>query len=298
MQKQCSCCGAWNQPQANNCSTCGAAFPSLPTYAGTAPPTVGLASGGAPTLVASSGQVFTLTLAVHTIGREACDIMITADVRVSRRHARIEQTASGWQIVDLNSSNGTSVHGLRLTGGQPCPLAPGTVIVVGDTQLTFDPQTGPPGYPVPGTAPPAGPSMPPSFSAGWPRSSGTGASAIQWQQWPHPPQVEGEVTYIDPSPRMEQKSILGKVALAGVLAIIFAPLAFLPFMTRSEVSVRDMRIQDRHTGQSIGVRIRGDMIGGINIGDAVAVWARAERGVLEMFQAHNYTTGQPVNVKC
>jgi hypothetical protein len=109
--------------------------------------------------------------------------------------------------------------------------------------------------------------------------------------------VEGRVVYIDPSPHMEQKSILGKAVLAGCLAIIFAPLAFLPFVTRSEVAVRDMRIEDRDTGQQVGVRIRGDMLGSINTGDVLAVWARSEHGVLSMNNAFNYTTQQPVRIK-
>ena len=293
MDSPCPNCGALNRPQAKNCAMCGQSLPSpaLPALAQRSSPTVMMSQGQAPCLRTSEGQVFPLHALAVIIGREACDITLN-DSRVSRRHACIEQIASGWQIVDLESSNGTFVNGRQLPSHQPCPLGPGDQIVVGNTTIAFESQAGPPVIPSSPTPPSLG--IPPIAQ---PDPLAPSGPSIQWRQWPSPPHVEGHVTYMDSSPHTERKSLLGKAVLAGILAIIFAPLAFLPFVTKNEVSIRDMRIKDRHTGQQVGVRIRGDMIGSINMGDAVAVWLRTQHGVTELVRAHNYATDQPVNVK-
>jgi hypothetical protein len=292
MQTPCPDCGALNRPQAKFCTVCGRSLAALSAQPHLAPPTIGLSSANPPRLVLASGQAFSLSTPVALIGREACDVLIATDGRISRQHARLEQTAAGWQIVDLNSANGTFVNELKLTGGQPCPLKPGDQIVAGDTTLVFDP---PPGLPVP--VRPVAPPMPYSPPVASPQPFTPAAPQVQWCQWPTPPQVEGRVAYIDSAPHMEKKPIAGKLAAAGCLALIAPILIFLPFVTGNDIAVRDMRIEDRNTGQPVAVRIKGDMIGSINTGDMVAVWARLERGVLEMVQAHNYTTGQPVQVK-
>jgi hypothetical protein len=292
MQTPCLHCGALNRPQAKFCTVCGQALAGLAAQPHLAPPTIGLSSANPPRLVMASGQAFSLSTPVVLIGREACDVLITTDGRISRQHARLEQTAVGWQIVDLNSANGTFVNGLRLTGGQQCPLKPGDLIVAGDTTLVFDP---PPGLPLP--AQPVAPPTPYSPPVTPLQPFVPAAPQVQWRQWPTLPQVEGRVAYIDSAPHMEKKPIAGKLAAAGCLALIAPILIFLPFVTGSDIAVRDMRIEDRSTGQPVAVRIKGDMIGSINTGDVVAVWARLQRGVLEMVQAHNYTTDQPVQVK-
>jgi hypothetical protein len=89
----------------------------------------------------------------------------------------------------------------------------------------------------------------------------------------------------------------GKLAIAGD-AVIAPRFLFLPFVDRNEVPVLNVRVTDRHTGQQVAVRIKGDLIGSINTGDDVAVWAKVDKsGVLEMVRAYNYTTGQDLRVK-
>ena len=45
-----------------------------------------------------------------SIGREApCEVVITDDPDLSRRHARILWNGSAWMLEDLNSSNGTFI---------------------------------------------------------------------------------------------------------------------------------------------------------------------------------------------
>jgi hypothetical protein len=256
-----------------------------------APPTIGISSANTPRLTAACGQVFSLDTPVVLVGREACDVLMATDRRISRQHARLEQTASGWQIVDLNSSNGTFVNGLKLGPNQPCPLKPGDQIIAGDTTFVFETSPGL-SVPVQSSAMPM-PQIPGVLAT----CLAPASPQAQWRQWQPSPQVEGRVIYIDPSPHMEKKPIAGKLAAAGCLALIAPFLIFLPFVTGNEIAVRDMRVEDRDTGQQMAVRIRGDMLGSINTGDVVAVWARLERGVLEMCQAHNYTTDQPVRVK-
>jgi pSer/pThr/pTyr-binding forkhead associated (FHA) protein len=70
-----------------------------------------------------------------TIGRLAgvCDL-VSRDLKVSRRHCRIEPGPDGWLLTDLQSSNGTRVNG-RVR--QQSRLRDGDEIQIGDTILRF-----------------------------------------------------------------------------------------------------------------------------------------------------------------
>jgi hypothetical protein len=59
------------------------------------------------------GKVQVLTKNSYTIGRAPdCDIKIGTDgSMVSRQHARLVRTATGWDVIDLGSQNGTFVNG-------------------------------------------------------------------------------------------------------------------------------------------------------------------------------------------
>ena len=80
----------------------------------------------------ASGQRLPL-LGPLTIGRDKEDDLYLDDTEVSRKHAVIEPTVGGWQLRDLNSSNGTWLNGKRLTA--PTPLAEGDVITFGKTRV-------------------------------------------------------------------------------------------------------------------------------------------------------------------
>ncbi|MGI9184821.1 MAG: FHA domain-containing protein [Solirubrobacteraceae bacterium] len=70
-----------------------------------------------------------------TIGRHpACDVVLSG-AEVSRRHARLFFRDGSWVVQDLQSTNGTSVNGVRV--GR-CALCPGDHLVLGDEQLTLD----------------------------------------------------------------------------------------------------------------------------------------------------------------
>jgi pSer/pThr/pTyr-binding forkhead associated (FHA) protein len=65
------------------------------------------------------------------------DIVLT-DPEVSRQHARLILTDTGYQIQDLGSTNGTFVDGRRL-GGEQVVLVPGVIITMGsNVTLVYD----------------------------------------------------------------------------------------------------------------------------------------------------------------
>ena len=73
-----------------------------------------------------------------SIGREApCELVITDDPDLSRRHARIFWTGSTWMLEDLKSSNGTFIGEFqaarRLSG--PTAIKEGHIFRVGLTRL-------------------------------------------------------------------------------------------------------------------------------------------------------------------
>jgi len=66
-----------------------------------------------------------------TIGRSAESDLTLDHVDVSRQHARLEHSSSGWQVTDLNSTNGTYLDGNRLLAGVPEPFHPGKTLRIG-----------------------------------------------------------------------------------------------------------------------------------------------------------------------
>ncbi len=75
------------------------------------------------------------------IGRLAAnDVALPADENVSRRHARLYLASAGFEIVDLGSSNGTSVNGQRI--GASYRLRTGDRIRVGGTTFRFVEEAG------------------------------------------------------------------------------------------------------------------------------------------------------------
>jgi hypothetical protein len=68
-----------------------------------------------------------------TIGRDpGCDLLVDHP-SVSRRHALLRPTATGWQLSDLGSTNGTRVNGWRV--GASCLLRPGDEVTLGAIRL-------------------------------------------------------------------------------------------------------------------------------------------------------------------
>lgn len=88
--------------------------------------------GGSPLLLAldwSGGR------SELTIGRDReCDLVLS-NPGVSRRHARLLFRDGTWVLQDLDSTNGTTVNGVRI--GR-CELRPGDHVVLGDEHLQID----------------------------------------------------------------------------------------------------------------------------------------------------------------
>ena len=70
------------------------------------------------------------------IGRSGdADVQIE-DPSISRRHAELTQTQTGWTLVDLGSSRGTYLNNLRLSEGELAQVHDGDVLRFGDCRLT------------------------------------------------------------------------------------------------------------------------------------------------------------------
>jgi sulfur carrier protein ThiS len=146
----CPECGFQNMESAHFCARCGAMLvtegePDGPTLTfsateieeehdeldelGIEGPALVVRSGGGRT-----GEQFPLEKAQTTIGRTPdCDIFLD-DVTVSRRHAAVSQTDSGWVLEDLGSLNGTFLNRSRIEKG---PLESGDEVQIGKYRLIF-----------------------------------------------------------------------------------------------------------------------------------------------------------------
>lgn len=76
-----------------------------------------------------------LTRAPVTIGRLSTNDVVLADSNVSRRHAELRRSEGKWKIVDLGSTNGTTVNGTQ-TSEQP--LEHGDKLGFGTSELIFE----------------------------------------------------------------------------------------------------------------------------------------------------------------
>ncbi|MGE5274458.1 MAG: FhaA domain-containing protein [Verrucomicrobiota bacterium] len=107
-------------------------------------PTSPLPPDGPAPDVALAQEVVTLTVGGKrreitsrrvVIGRSKdCDVQIT-DPNASRRHAELRQEGSAYWLIDLDSTNGTTVNGHRTARAK---LDSGDVITIGSTDLRFE----------------------------------------------------------------------------------------------------------------------------------------------------------------
>jgi len=76
---------------------------------------------------------------ITTVGRGSKNTIQCKDREASRQHCRIEQTDSGYRLVDNRSRNGTILNGQKIDVQD---LRPGDVITIGDFKLQYDPPEG------------------------------------------------------------------------------------------------------------------------------------------------------------
>jgi len=86
-------------------------------------------------LVMETGERFSLGDGPFTIGRLPNCSLILGDENVSRSHATIQKSASGWVLTDVGSTNGTTVNGSKV---QETLLQSGDKVVFGATPATFE----------------------------------------------------------------------------------------------------------------------------------------------------------------
>jgi pSer/pThr/pTyr-binding forkhead associated (FHA) protein len=70
-----------------------------------------------------------------TLGRAMTNDIILDDNRISRSHARLDCSRQGCELVDLGSSNGTRLNGMRVDKAW---LRPGDLISLGSLELRFE----------------------------------------------------------------------------------------------------------------------------------------------------------------
>lgn len=102
--------------------------PSLPDRS-PALATIGFVSGP------RQGDQLAVTSRAVTIGKGAENDIVLDDDSVSTRHAQLKYESGGWRIIDLDSTNGTYVEGIRLAPQVPTPLTYGASIRVGGVAL-------------------------------------------------------------------------------------------------------------------------------------------------------------------
>jgi DNA-binding NtrC family response regulator len=64
-------------------------------------------------------------------------VLLLPDPTISRHHARIHRSATGWQLADQNSRNGGFVNGTALAPSRSADLTDRAVIRLGDSLLVF-----------------------------------------------------------------------------------------------------------------------------------------------------------------
>lgn len=83
-----------------------------------------------------ASKVIRLEAAHYTVGRTGANTLaFPEDGLLSRQHLALERAPGGWVVIDLGSSNGTSVNGTRI--GKPTPLQPGDQITAGRLTLEY-----------------------------------------------------------------------------------------------------------------------------------------------------------------
>jgi hypothetical protein len=87
-------------------------------------------------LLVLDGKRMVVGPAGATLGRSRkCDIVVD-DPNVSREHAEVRPRGGSWVLVDLGSTNGSSINGRRTDGAEV--LKPGDEIELGTSTMTFE----------------------------------------------------------------------------------------------------------------------------------------------------------------
>ena len=95
----------------------------------------GVGGSGAGSLVLPTGERVVLGEHTITVGRMPESNIVLADPNVSRNHAEIRPQGNGFVVIDLGSTNGTRVNGVRVTEQE---LTDGDELTFGNTRMRFE----------------------------------------------------------------------------------------------------------------------------------------------------------------
>ncbi len=95
----------------------------------------GVGGSGAGSLVLPNGDRVSLTESVISVGRHPDCNLVLADPNVSRNHAEIRPKGERFEVVDLGSTNGTRVNGVRVDTQL---LQDGDELSFGNTRMHFE----------------------------------------------------------------------------------------------------------------------------------------------------------------
>jgi len=87
-------------------------------------------------LVLQNGERITLDTDSLKIGRQASCRVVFNDSNVSREHAQMRRSTDGWKLLDLGSTNGTKINGVKITEEQL--LANGDELGFGTSSAKFE----------------------------------------------------------------------------------------------------------------------------------------------------------------
>ncbi|MFQ5791741.1 MAG: FHA domain-containing protein, partial [Acidobacteriota bacterium] len=82
-------------------------------------------------------RLHALTGDLVRVGRLPQSQVVLTDGRVSRRHLEIRRSETGFEVVDLRSTNGSRVNRRRLLPGRPVPLQAGDLLQLANEKLLF-----------------------------------------------------------------------------------------------------------------------------------------------------------------
>lgn len=112
------------------------ATPSIPPVPAPAPPVAEKKA----TLVMGDGTRVAMKPGVISIGRSAESSVPLNDTNASRKHAEIRSRGDGakteWYVIDLGSTNGTMLNGVKISGEQK--LRHGDALMFGSTPARFE----------------------------------------------------------------------------------------------------------------------------------------------------------------
>lgn len=165
----------------------------------------------------------------HVVGRApTCDLVVN-DEGMSREHCTVEVSTEGVDLVDLRSTNGTFVRGIRISRG---PLRPGDEVAAGDSRLVLRSAASRPAArstPGDGTV----------LVRRSPRVQGRPfAAAFDLPRPPEPPAV----------PRVQWLAILLPLPICAVLAILWGP-QLLAFALLGPVVSGSTTLAERRAGR-------------------------------------------------